>query len=177
MSEGANERRLPPPAFPPGARRHAVRTPPSGPNDENPYILPDAPLPPRTERSRDFDGALISPDEPIPERRIELVEEFQDQMAFDPDEEGVVVGMDLEPDLDPTEALAGGDPYLMEVIETIDRIAASVRRKGESGLRVRADMPRFEATLRAYCVGYLVGRRVEEPPPPPLLDDALPTDG
>lgn len=172
----ANERRLPPPAFPPGARRHAVRTHVAAPEDADPYISPDAPLPERIERSRDLDGALISPDDPIPERRIELVEEFQDQMAFDPDEEGVVVGMDLDPDLDPTEVISGGDPHLIEVIETIDKIAASVRKKGEAGLRVRADMPRFEATLRAYCVGYLVGRRVEEPPPP-ILDDALPTDG
>lgn len=25
-------------------------------------------------------------------------------------------------------------------------------------------MTRFEATLRAYCVGYLAGRRAEDPP-------------
>ena len=175
MSENGSERRLPPPAFPPGSRRHSIHTAVPLTSDDA-YIEPDAPMPGKIESSEGLGEALISPDEPIPERRIELVEEFQDQMAFDPDEEGVVVGMDLEPNLDPTEVISGGDPYLIEVIETIDRMAESLRKKGESGLRVRADMPRFEATLRAYCVGYLVGRRVEEPPPP-ILDEALPTDG
>jgi hypothetical protein len=27
-------------------------------------------------------------------------------------------------------------------------------------------MSRFDTTLRAYCVGYLAGRRAEDPPPP-----------
>jgi hypothetical protein len=85
MSENNSGPHLPPPAFPPGIRRHALnatdgvgaeaslrvevsaaREPSS---DGVPLISPDDPLPPRPDPARDpVDGALISPDEPLPRR-------------------------------------------------------------------------------------------------------------
>ncbi|MEM7417535.1 MAG: hypothetical protein AAF389_18745 [Gemmatimonadota bacterium] len=175
MSERANDHRLPPPAFPPGSRKHATHPRPAD-GERDAYISPDAPMPERIVASEGLGGAFISPDEPIPERHIELAEEFQSEAAIDPTEEGVVVGMDLDPHLEPAELMSGGDPHLMEVIETVDKLSAALHQKGEGALRVRTDMPRFAATLRAYCIGYLVGRRVEDPPPP-IIEEPLPTDG
>lgn len=175
MSESANDHRLPPPAFPPGSRKHATHARPAE-RPQDAYISPDAPMPDRIVASEGLGVAFISPDEPIPERRIELVEEFQDGTPIDPNEEGVVVGMDLDPHLEPSEVMSGGDPHLMEVIETVDKLSAALHQKGEGALRVRTDMPRFAATLRAYCIGYLVGRRAEEPPLP-IIEEPLPSDG
>lgn len=122
-----------------------------------------------------MDQAFISPDDPIPERKLELLEEFRDHAAFDEDEEGQVVGMDMEPIADADEVASGGDPHVMEVITALAALAESMKRKGEAGLKATADMSRFGATLRAYCVGYLAGRRAEEPAVP-AMDEALPSD-
>lgn len=177
MSERANDHRLPPPAFPPGSRKHSMPVRDTAEeNSSGAFIEPDSPMPERIVSSQGLGAAFISPDEPIPARKIELVEDFQDRASIDPDEEGQVVGMDLDPNLDPSDVISGGDPHLREVIDTIDKIRAGLHHKGESALRVSHDMPRLEATLRAYCVGYLVGRRVEEPPIP-IIEEPLPTDG
>jgi hypothetical protein len=64
----------------------------------------------------------------------------------------------------------------MEVSEAVAKLAEALRRRGESGLRATPEMTRFEATLRSYCVGYLAGRRAEEPPAP-ILEEPLPSDG
>lgn len=181
MSENSEESRLPPPAFPPGmrrrtygARRGAEAEPATPDAIDEAFISPDAPMP---ERLDHVSGAFISPDEPIPERKIELVEEFQSVTdGIEPDEEGVVVGMDLGADLEPDEVVSGGDPHVMEVMDAISSLSDALRRKGEAGLRTHPEMSRFEATLRAYCVGYLVGRRAEEPAPP-VMEEPLPTDG
>lgn len=178
MSENNRETRLPPPAFPPGSRRHQLRN--SVPNvkakvesvDEA-IIAPDDPMP---DRADPFGDAFISPDEPLPERKIELAEAFLDAHAAAAVEEGEVVGMDLDPHLQPSESVSGGDPHVIELMTAVAKLAEAVRRKGEAGLRATPDMSRFEATLRAYCVGYLAGRRAEEPPKPEL-EEALPTDG
>jgi hypothetical protein len=50
----------------------------------------------------------------------------------------------------------------MEVVEAVRKLAEALGRKGEAGLRTTPSMSRFEATLRAYCVGYLAGRRAED---------------
>jgi hypothetical protein len=179
MSERENGRRLPPPAFPPGSRRHAPRagaaakTSASSGSVDDAFISPDEPLP---ERIDPMGSAFISPDEPIPERKIELLEEFRGEGEVEPGEEGVVVGMDLEAHLEATEVASGGDPHVMELSEAIAKLAEALRTRGEAGLRVRPEMSRFEATLRAYCVGYLAGRRAEEPPAP-IVEEPLPTDG
>ena len=161
MSEKSDESRLPPPAFPPGSRRR-----PSG------------------SSSGDFDEsgepdpvAYISPDEPIPERKTDLLEQFQSVTdGIEPDEQGEVVGMDLDSNIEPDEVISGGDPHVIELIGAISTLNDALHRKGEGGLRSHSEMSRFEATLRSYCVGYLAGRRAEEPPPP-VLEEPLPTDG
>lgn len=179
MSENTNESRLPPPAFPPGSRKHTLR------NSQTPsvkskvesvdeaFISPDDPLPDRIDP---FNDAFISPDEPLPERKLELAEAFLDAHAAASGEEGEVVGMDLDPHLRPSEAVSKGDPHVEELMTAVAKLAEAVRRKGEAGLRAAPDMTRFEATLRAYCVGYLAGRRAEEPAEPEV-EEALPTDG
>jgi hypothetical protein len=49
-----------------------------------------------------------------------------------------------------------------ELTRSIERLGDALRLRGEVGLRTTADMTRFEATLRAYCVGYLTRVREEE---------------
>ncbi len=180
MSENSNENRLPPPAFPPGSRRHVVHRNSDGsrpgPDDEpgdEAFISPDEPLP---ERADPLNRAFISPDEPLPERKIELADAFLDAHAAGSVEEGEVVGMDLDPHLRPSEAVSNGDPHVEELMTAVAKLAESVRRRGEAGLRATPGMSRFEATLRAYCVGFLAGRRAEDPGRPDV-EEALPTDG
>lgn len=191
MSENSNESRLPPPAFPPGSRRHAVHRNSDGrPSDadadpdaesvDEAFISPDDPLPERTDLPEGTDSinqAFISPDEPLPERKIELADAFLDAHAAGLVEEGEVVGMDLDPHLQPSEAVSKGDPHVEELMTAVAKLAESVRRRGEAGLRATPEMSRFEATLRAYCVGFLAGRRAEEPREPDHLEEALPSDG
>lgn len=181
MSENTNDNRLPPPAFPPGSRRHPIHrnsgAPPSedgvGAPSDDAYISPDEPLP---ERPDPMKQAFISPDEPLPERKIELTDAFLDARAAASVEDGEVVGMDLDPHLRPSEAVSKGDPHVEELMTAIAKLAESVRQRGEAGLRASPEMSRFEATLRAYCVGFLAGRRAEDPPEPEV-EEALPTDG
>ena len=178
MSENSNDRRIPPPAFPPGMRRHAYRNSQGAHSDEAPtsseaYISPDDPLPPRADPIR---SAFISPDDPFPERTLDLAEGAHALTPMESGEEGQVVGMDLSPHLDQVEAAPRGDPHVTEVVEAVSKLAEALRRRGEPGLRSTPAMSRFEATLRAYCVGYIAGRRAEEPAAPEV-DEALPTDG
>jgi hypothetical protein len=140
---------------------------------EDAFISPDDPLPARVDP---MGAAFISPDDPIPERRIELAPQFRDEESIEPGEEGQVVGMDLDPHLEPDEVVSGGDPHVMEVMHAVSKLAEGLNRRGEAALRAAPEMSRFEATLRAYCVGYLAGRRAEEMPPP-VLEEPLPTDG
>lgn len=179
MSDKSDERRLPPPAFPPGSRKHRSRNssgPPSGTTTteraDDAFISPDEPLPERTDP---FGKALISPDDPLPERRGEMSDAFEDAHAAAVGE-GEVVGMNMDAHRHPGEEVSGGDPHVMELMDAVAKLAQGVRQKGEAGLRATPDMTRFESTLRAYCVGYLAGRRAEEPPTPDV-EEALPTDG
>ena len=66
--------------------------------------------------------------------------------------------------------------HVMEVMGAVAKLADALQRKGEAGLRSSPDMSRFEATMRSYCVGYLAGRRAEDPPEPEV-EEALPGDG
>lgn len=179
MSDKINERRLPPPAFPPGSRKHRARNssgPPPGAATaeagDDVFISPDEPLP---DRMDPFGQALISPDDPLPERRGEMSDAFEDAHAAAVGE-GEVVGMNMDPHRDPEHTVSGGDPHVMELMDAVAKLAQAVRQKGEAGLRAAPEMTRFESTLRAYCVGYLAGRRAEDPPAPEV-EDALPTDG
>lgn len=160
---GTGERRLPPPAFPPGSRRMHVRRSITAPESlEDAFISPDEPLP---ERSGIPDDAFISPDEPVQHREPHATAvadtEGVGDFAFDADEV-VVTGIGDDPHLDPTELAAGGDPYVIELVEHVGKLSEALKRRGEAGLKSTTEMTRFEATLRAYCVGYLAGRRAEE---------------
>ncbi len=172
MSEDKRETRLPPPAFPPGSRKHlgtnssrSSSSPASGGDEPDAaFISPDDPIPPRRNTVAE---AFISPDDPLPERRPDAV--FDAFISPDdplPDreetEEGVVTGMGDDPHLDPEELVTGGDPHVIEVAGAIERLSAAMKKKGEAGLRATPQMSRFEATLRAYCVGYIAGRRAED---------------
>jgi hypothetical protein len=83
--------------------------------------------------------------------------------------------MDLDSTVERLEIVAGGDPYVLEVIKAVDGLADALRARGEAGLLTHAAMSRFEWTLRSYCAGYLAGRRAEAPARL-IDDDALPTD-
>jgi hypothetical protein len=185
MSDGNHKktgRSLPPPAFPPGSRKHALRNstaPKAGPAPQkapdDAFISPDDPIPTRTDKVA---AAFIQPDDPIPERRPDAMKDAfispEDPMpkreslgvrrTMGKPEEGVVTGIGSDPHLDRSELAAAGDPHVMELTEAVGKLAQALRRKGEAGLRTTPDMGRFDATLRAYCVGYLAGRRAEAEP-------------
>jgi len=74
----------------------------------------------------------------------------------------VVTGIGFDPHLDPSELMTGGDQYVMEVSEAVRKLARALEQKGEAGLRATPGMGRFDATLRAYCVGYIAGRRGQD---------------
>jgi hypothetical protein len=177
-------RSLPPPAFPPGSRRHAHRNSTSPKADPQPrkggvddaFISPDDPLPARTD---ELAAAFIQPDDPLPERRPDAMREAlispeeplpkreslgARRTMGKPEEEGVVTGIGSDAHVDRGELAAAGDPHVMELIEAVGKLAQALRRKGEAGLRATPDMGRFDATLRAYCIGYLAGRRAEAEP-------------
>ena len=171
-------RRLPPPAFPPGmkgvARRRAAA---ADQGLSSAFISPDEPLPDRSggvpddafispdepierHEPRGSGSGFISPDDPIPHRapRSTPVAVEED---FDMDDV-VVTGIGDDPHLDPEELALGFDPHVLELVGAVGKLAEALKRKGEAGLRTTADMSRFEATLRSYCVGYLAGRRAED---------------
>ena len=168
-SENGMGGRLPPPVFPPGNRkRQATRTRKETPEGvEGALISPDEPMPERSgipdepmERLARMadDDAWISPDEPMPERSVATIVEAEE---VDPDEV-VVTGIGHQAHLDPEEIAMGGDPHVMKVTEVVSKLAEALKQKGEAGLRASPEMGMFEATLRGYCVGYLAGRRAEE---------------
>jgi hypothetical protein len=139
------------------------------------FISPDDPLPARADK---LAAALIHPDDPMPERRADAVhdalispeeplprrEPLGARRTMGKPEEGVVTGIGSDEHVDPGELAAAGDPYVMDLIEAVSKLAQALRRKGEAGLRTTSEMSRFDATLRAYCVGYLAGRRAEAEP-------------
>jgi hypothetical protein len=173
MSDERKNSRLPPPAFPPGMRKlvhrnnSAASKPRPAPGVGNgAFILPDDPLP---RRGDEIEGAFISPDDPMPQRRpdsfqgalISPEEPMPARGDVGTSEEGVVMGMGSDAHMEREELVTGGDPHVMEVVEAVRKLAEGLKRKGEAGLRTSPTMSRFEATLRAYCVGYLAGRRAE----------------
>lgn len=176
-SDGKRGRALPPPAFPPGARRTVPALRARGSEDiSGALILPDEPIPERDGEvpadafispdepfePREWQGdpgAFISPDEPMrqrPPHSAALIREAGDA------DEGVVTGMGDDAHLDPDELATGFDPHVLDLVGKVGKLAEALKRKGEAGLRTTPDMSRFEATLRSYCVGYLAGRRVED---------------
>jgi len=156
---------LPPPAFPPGERstwyRRALRTPRGKPGPAQPvgseagkaggldeaFISPSDPI--VRARSRIAPDAVISPDEPI--------------LDLGP-EGGEVTGIGNDPHLEETDPASPRytDSAVAGLVLQVGRLADALCGHGEAGLQITADMSRFEATLRAYCVGYLVAQRATE---------------
>ena len=148
MSDDDTGSRLPPPALP-GSLGHVNENSgkPSGYEPESAV--------------GDLGGALISPDDPMPEP-IEHHEPVTTTVEVPDEDEGVVTGMGMDAHMDAEDLVAGGDPYVMDLIQKVGNLAEALKVKGEAGLRSSADMDKFELTLRGYCVGYLAGRRVKE---------------
>ena len=149
MTEDRKPSRLPPPAFPPpgghsggparaSAGGHGGAAASRGQVDEA-FYYPDEP----GEESAAF--PLISPDDPSPEVDFE---------------EGTVTGIGADTHVAP-EGVGSRDPHVAALTTAVETLAEGLRRRGEAGLHASPDMSRFEATLRAYCVGYLAGRRAE----------------
>jgi hypothetical protein len=170
-------RRLPPPAFPPGSRRIPSRrrrraaaateeAEIEGSLPDDAFIDPDEPIvrPPSLS-----DDAFIDPDEPIvrsaPPTRPEDFEEVVKGGAgdvIDPDEV-VVTGMGNDPHLEAFEGAAVyEDVHVADLVRMVGYLADQLRQKGEAGLKTEAGMSRFEASLRAYCTGYLNAQRGTE---------------
>jgi hypothetical protein len=174
MDGSSDDNRLPPPAFPPNAQECGEELDAGSPDAANRRSNGRGPH--RPSDSSFVDGAIIDPDDPFPLRDITLTEDFGGASSESVVEDGEVVGMDLSPHLSREEIVSRGDPHLMELIGAVSKLAEGLRRKGEAGLHAAPSMSRFEATLRAYCVGFLAGRRSKEPPVEPR-DQALPSDG
>jgi hypothetical protein len=154
MNEDRKPTRLPPPAFPPGSRRHT----PDGAGateagrqeadeDRSSGTLEDALLMPDEDGASDMSSfTFISPDEPMPDRDVE---------------QGTATGIGDDPYLDLEDLIGGRDPHVRELVIAVSKLAEALRRRGEAGLHVSPGMSRFEGTLRSYCVGYLSGRRAD----------------
>jgi hypothetical protein len=184
MSENNSKKggRLPPPAFPPGSRRKVQKSAPppvAAPRTpgvaDDAFISPDDPIPARADKVA---SAFIQPDDPIPQRRPDAVqgafispedplpkrEPLGVRRTMGKPEEGVVTSIGSNAHMDKGELAAAGDPHVLELVEAVGKLAQALRKKGEAGLRASPDMTRFDATLRAYCVGYLAGRRAQAEP-------------
>lgn len=107
----------------------------------------------RMDADHEADLALIAPDEPLPTRSART-----DQH----DGQGIATGIGDDAHLDPAAWAAESDPHLGELVGAVEKLAEALKRRGEAGLHAAPSMSRFEATLRAYCVGYLAGRRAED---------------
>jgi len=121
------------------------------------FISPDEPIQRAPERSGD--DALISSDDPI--RRRGPLTGTLTRADLDP-EDVVVTGIGDDAHMDADELALGFDPHVLEVVDTVGKLAEALKRKGEAGLKATPEMTRFEATLRSYIVGYLAGRRAAD---------------
>lgn len=179
--------RLPPPMFPPGARRPRPRratSPVASTEDDgvphDAFILPDDVAAPSWAAGRRGDAlpqvdlpeveaapgqdAFLEP-EPMAVGGETAEPAFEDMVlgsAFVDLDDVLVTGIGDDPHLE-DEGLPGletfRDIHLAELVRALDRLAGTLRSRGEVGLKATRGMTRFEATLRAYCVGYLAGVR------------------
>ena len=81
--------------------------------------------------------------------------------AFPLGERGAKYRRSIRTSLDETDPASPRytDPHVAGLVKQVGRLADALRDQREAGLRTTADMSRFESTLRAYCVGYLVAQR------------------
>jgi len=143
--------------------------PGSGGVPEDAFFDPDAPLSPAGSGMPE--DAFIDPDAPIvrtaqPQAPDDYEEVLRGGGQKELEEgEVLVTGIGDDPHLDDEDLRAAqqyGDPHVADLVERVKRLADALEAKGEVGLKVESGMVHFEATLRAYCVGYLAGRRESE---------------
>lgn len=110
------------------------------------------------------DDAFIDPDEPIVRTRPPSTpEDFESVVKGSQKEDVVVTGIGDDQHLEDLKRIERyGDPFVADLVQKVGYLADQLRSKGESGLRTEAGMTRFEASLRAYCTGYLTGKREGE---------------
>ena len=144
---------LPPPFFPPGStlgedlRRHLEGGAEVGVPDDA-FHDPDDPVVRESPPSvpADFEEVM---------GRVGGLEEILGEVA--------VTGMGNDPHVQADPNLEPHyDPHVAELASALERLRSGLSSRGEAALRVDAEMSRFEATLRAYCVGYLAGRRAQD---------------
>ncbi len=147
--------RLPPPVFPPGSRRTAVRyqaasTMQEGGEDAgvpaDAFISPDEPI----RRSDEWDEALISPDDPIVRREPPRAPADGDDVEVT----GIGAGERVYPD----EVLSANPIDVERLAGRLETLARDLREKGAAALRVPPDADGTDAVLRAFLSGYLEGR-------------------
>lgn len=99
-------------------------------------------------------GAFISPDEPLHHRQTTPA-------GSDAAEDVIVTGIGDDPHLydPPLSPEYPADPHFRRLTEMVGTLSHALHDRGEAGLRTTEGMSRFEATLRAYCVGWLAARR------------------
>jgi hypothetical protein len=103
---------------------------------------------------------MISPSDPRP---VRAAREEEEELSKEIDPKDVrVTGMGDDERLERTEVLLAEDPPVLGVVEMVGRLARALRHRGKAALQVTPEVSPFEATLRAYCVGYIAGRRGEE---------------
>jgi hypothetical protein len=177
--------------FPPGERRRPLtRSATPGVNGtegvpEDAFIMPDEPLPREDEPSADdaffepeawnsakaaelADEAFIDPDTPIVRSEppntpddFERVVSGRTPLMLD----SVMItgiGDDAhlgDDDLVPDDGVEG---HVRDLARYVERLGDALRLRGEAGLRTTPDMTGFEATLRAFCLGYLTRVREEK---------------
>ncbi len=124
---------------------------------ESAFMSPDEPI--QRVAARSDDDAFISPDEPIRRRAPLTGTVTEADMDLD---EVVVTGIGDDAHMEADELALGFDPHVVEVVDTVGKLAEALKRKGEAGLKATPDMTRLEITLRSYIVGYLAGRRAAD---------------
>ncbi len=151
MTEDRKPSRLPPPAFPPRGGR-------AGDGDVAPEVRGEGSNVPASPVDEAFyypDGQGGAPD------GDEVTFISPDDAGEEDDfEEGTVTGIGDENHV-VLDGPGSRDPHVAELTTAVAKLAEGLRRRGEAGLHASPEMSRFEATLRAYCVGYLAGRRAE----------------
>jgi len=158
MSDRSNDadalgnERFPPPVFPSGS---------SGWDDADPHLDDD-------EEGVVPEDAFHDPDDPVVREHPPTVPaDFEEVMGRVGGLEAVlgevaVTGMGNDPHVVAHPGLEPyDDPHVAELASALERLRAGLASRGEAALKVEPEMSRFEATLRAYCVGYLAGRRAQ----------------
>ncbi len=152
--------RLPPPAFPPGARRTApTRSPPDGDGEtslaeqlpEGALISPDEPV--RRVSGKVPEDAFISPDEPI-RSRDPLPGRPQDAAATEDDV--VVTGIgEQDPAYYRSPSAVVADMHDIEqAAPVLEDLARQIRADGVAALFLESGLSRFESALRSFLAGY-----------------------